>query len=286
MAVTAAQVAGVGEIVVVTPPGPGGRVSPSILVAADLCGVDEVYRVGGAQAIAALAYGTESIGRVDLIVGPGGRYVDAAKRLLYGVVAIDLPAGPTELLVVAGEGSDPRRIAWDLISQAEHGEDAVCGLLTPSPRLAGQVGEVVAALMPGLERRELVEAAFRGQGFIGLCRDVEHAVAVADAFAPEHLELLVGEEWAERVSSAGLVLLGPQTPPSLTDYGLGPNHILPTGGAARAFSPLSALTFLRHHFIVRADPKTLAELKGVLEPLARAEGLINHWRALEVRLDE
>ncbi|MGB9842203.1 MAG: histidinol dehydrogenase, partial [Candidatus Bathyarchaeales archaeon] len=247
MTAVPAKVASVSRIVVCSPPNAKGAVNPLVLVAADICGVTEVYKVGGAQAIAALAYGTETIKPVKKIVGPGNRYVTAAKILVSKDVAVDMPAGPSEVLVIADETADPKLIALDMISQAEHGTDSVAGLITPSEKLAEEVQRWLEKTVAVAERREIIEAALERYGFIIICRDLAEAAELANAFAPEHLEIMTrdSEKIAEKITSAGLILVGAYSPVALSDYASGTNHVLPTGGFGSAFSGLSALDFVR-----------------------------------------
>ena len=242
MTVVPAKVAGVPRIVVCSPSDAKGKVNPLVLVAADICGVDEVYKVGGAQAIAALAYGTKSIKPVRKIVGPGSKYVTAAKVLVSTDVAIDMPAGPSEVLVLADESADARFIAFDMVSQAEHGGDSVAGLITTSEKVALQVQENLATVAASAERGEKVSEALAKYGFIIVCKNMDEAISLVNQFAPEHLEVMTAKpkEIAEKLT-AGLILLGPYSPVALSDYGSGTNHVLPTGGFAQSFSGLIRL---------------------------------------------
>ena len=254
MTAVPAKVAGVPRIVVCSPSDAKGKVNPLVLVAADICGVDEVYKVGGAQAIAALAYGTKTIKPVRKIVGPGSKYVTAAKVLVSTDVAIDMPAGPSEVLVLADESADARFIAFDMVSQAEHGGDSVAGLITTSEKVALQVQENLATVAASAERREKIQEALAKYGFIIVCRNMDEAVGLVNQFAPEHLEVMTAKpkEIAEKLT-AGLILLGPYSPVALSDYGSGTNHVLPTGGFAQSFSGLSVLDFMRRVSIVESS---------------------------------
>jgi len=282
-----AKVAGVPRIVVCSPPDAEGKVNPLVLVASDICGVDEVYRVGGAQAIAALAYGTETIKPVQKIVGPGNRYVTAAKVLVSKDVAIDMPAGPSEVLVLADETADARLIAFDMVSQAEHGGDSVAGLITTSEKIALQVQAYLSKLSASAERREKISESLAKYGFIIVCNSVEEASVLTNQFAPEHLEVMTtkSEKIADKLT-AGLILLGPFSPVALSDYGSGTDHVLPTGGFAKAFSGLSALDFTRRVSIVESSKEGLEKVKEIVNVMAEAENLPNHYRAIEARFQK
>jgi histidinol dehydrogenase len=288
MTAVPAKTAGVPRIVVCSPPNAEGTVNPLILVAADICEVNEVYKVGGAQAIAALAYGTETIKPVKKIVGPGNRHVTAAKILVSKDVAIDMPAGPSEILVLADETANPKLVAADMISQAEHGADSVAGLITTSRKLADEVAVWLDKLAASAERGTIVKKALAEQGFIITCYSVEEMVDLANVFAPEHIEIMTlnPREIAERVTSAGVVLLGTYSPVPLSDYGSGTNHVLPTGGFGHAFSGLSALDFARRVSIVKCSSKGLLKLKNHVKVLTEAENLPNHYKAVEARFKD
>jgi histidinol dehydrogenase len=279
-----AELAGVKRVVVCTPPGKGGRVSDAILAAADMCGVDEVYRVGGAQAVAALAYGTETIGRVSKIVGPGGMYVSAAKKLVSADVPIDFFAGPTEQVVVGDSKTDARLAAWDIMGQAEHGRDSVCGLVTWDRGLAGKVRRIVERTVPTLGRRDHVEGCLRN-GFVALCRDREAAIDLVNSLAPEHLELMVGdaEGMAESIENAGLVLVGPYAPTAASDYVIGTDHVLPTEGMAALRAGLTSLDFVKVGWVVEGTEAGLRSALPALRELANAEGLPNHYLSVRAR---
>lgn len=283
-----AKLAGVKRVVVCTPPSRGsGSVSDAILAAAKLCGVDEVYRVGGAQAIAALAYGTESIPRVSKIVGPGGLYVSAAKKVVSSDVPIDFLAGPTEMVVVGDGKTDARLAAWDLMAQAEHGQDSVCGLVTWDERFARDVRREVERVSPTLERREYVQGCLR-RGFAAVCKDREVAIELVNTIAPEHLELMLedGQEVADSVSNAGLILTGVYAPGAASDYCIGTDHVLPTEGVASLRAGLSALDFVKVNWVVGGTRQGLRALLPSLKELATAEGLPNHYLSAESRLRE
>ena len=285
MTATPAKVAGVPRIVVCSPPNAEGKVNPLVLVAADICGVNEVYKVGGAQAIAALAYGTETIKPVWKIVGPGSKYVTMAKVLVSKDVAIDMPAGPSEVLVLADDSANPQLIALDMISQAEHGADSVAGLITTSEKLATEVQSWVTKIATSASRKEIISEALEKYGFIITCDRIEEAVELANVFAPEHLEVMTKApmEVAEKITSAGLILLGPYSPVALSDYGSGTNHVLPTCGFGHAFSGLSALDFARRVSIVESSKQGLLSVKNRVKVLTEAENLPNHYKAVEAR---
>ncbi|HMK95092.1 MAG TPA: histidinol dehydrogenase [Candidatus Limnocylindrales bacterium] len=284
MTAVPAKVAGVPRIVVCSPPDAEGKVNPLVLVASDVCGVDEVYKVGGAQAIAALAYGTETVTPVKKIVGPGSRYVTAAKALVSKDVAIDMPAGPSEVVVLADETADARLIAFDMVSQAEHGEDSVAGLITTSEKVASKVQDYLSKLAVSAERREKISEALSKYGFIIVCNSLQEAQGLVNQFAPEHLEVMTAkpEKIANKLT-AGLILAGPFSPVALSDYGSGTNHVLPTGGFAQVFSGLSALDFTRRVSIVESSKEGLEKVKETIKIMAEAENLPNHYRAIEAR---
>jgi histidinol dehydrogenase len=284
MNVIPAKVAGVGEVVVVTPPSREG-VSPAVLAAASLAGADRLLMVGGAQAIAALAYGTGMVPQVDIIVGPGNAYVTAAKRLLYGVVMVDLVAGPSEILVLA-DGSTPARfVAADLLSQAEHDELAWPILVTPSSGFAREVEEEVERLLKTLPRQDIIAACLERHGLVIVVKDLDEGMGIVNRIAPEHLELALEDPlaWLGGVENAGAVFLGPYTPEAVGDYIGGPNHVLPTGGTARFFSPLGVENFVKRTNILSFSRQALAEVQEAVVCLARLEGLEAHARAVEVR---
>ncbi|MGQ9557774.1 MAG: histidinol dehydrogenase [Desulfurispora sp.] len=281
-----ARVAGVAEIVMVTPPRPDGSLSPHVLYAARQAGVTEIYRVGGAQAIAALAYGTPTIRRVDKITGPGNIYVTLAKQQVYGVVDIDMLAGPSEVLVVADDSAPAAYVAADLLAQAEHDQLASAVLVTTSRRLAAAVQQELARQLPLLARREIVEQALANQGAIVLVDSLDTALALANELAPEHLELMVEQPlaWLGRVRCAGAVFLGPYSPEPLGDYLAGPNHVLPTGGTARFYSPLGVESFLKRTSVIGYTPEALRQVAGAAITLAAVEGLDAHAASIKIRL--
>jgi len=303
-----AKVAGVKEIALVTPPQKNGKVNPHVLAAAALSGVEEIYRVGGAQAIAALAYGTETIKPVDKIVGPGNLYVTLAKQLVYGQVDIDLLAGPSEVLIIADELAKAPYIAADLLAQAEHDSQAVAILLTPDSRLAGRVLKEIARQIISLPRQEIISQALRENGAIVITRNLKEAFALANCFAPEHLELMVGAvnqtplpfshrssdvrrqekniPWLESVVNAGAVFLGSYSPEAAGDYLAGPSHVLPTGGTARFYSSLNVATFLKKSSVIAYPPEALIQEGPKIIRLALTEGLTAHAQAVKIRMEQ
>ncbi len=280
-----AKVAGVDRLVI-TCPTPGGVVNPLVLLAARLAGVDEVYRIGGAQAIAALAYGTETILPVDKITGPGNAFVAAAKRRVFGKVGIDMIAGPSEILVIADGDNDPDWIALDLLSQAEHDESAQSILVTPDAGFAARVVAAVEARLETLERRVIAGASWRDFGAVIVCRDLAEAAALSNRVAPEHLELCVAdpEALSERITHAGAIFLGAWTPEAIGDYVGGPNHVLPTARSARFSSGLSVMEFLKRTTIAKMTPEALAAIGPAAERLARSESLEAHGLSVTARL--
>jgi histidinol dehydrogenase len=280
-----ARVAGVREVLLATPPAPDGGVSPFILAAAAIAGVDRIFRMGGAQAIAAFAYGTESVPKVDVIAGPGNVYVTLAKREVFGVVGVDAVAGPTEILVVADGKAPARHVAADLASQLEHDPMAWALLVTDSAALADAVEEAFIGLARRLDRADVVRAA---RCCIVLTDSLAEAIDIANRFGPEHLEILVEqpEPLLAQVENAGAVFVGPHAPVSLGDYVIGPNHTLPTAGSARFSSPLGVYTFLKRTSVARTDAVGLGALQEAARTLARMEGLTAHAYAIEVRLSD
>ena len=281
-----ARVAGVERLAICTPT-PGGEANPAVLLAARIAGVREIHRVGGAQAIGALAYGTATIAPVDKITGPGNAYVAEAKRQVFGRVGIDTPAGPSEVLVIADGEQDPDWIAVDLLSQAEHDARAQAILVTPDPTLGQAVAAAVELRLADLARADLAAAAWRDHGAVVVVRDLDEAAAVADRVAAEHLQILTAEPeaLAARISNAGSVFLGPWTPEAVGDYAAGPNHVLPTAGAARFASGLGVLDFMKRTTHVRMTPDALRAVGPAAEVLARSEGLGAHALSLRLRLD-
>ena len=281
-----AKVAGVQRVVMVTPPGPDGRVNSTVLAAAHLAGVDEIYRVGGAQAIAALAYGTESVPRVDVITGPGNLYVTLAKKAVYGRVSIDSLAGPSEVLVIADHSANAEHVAADLLAQAEHDPLAAAILLTTSEELAAAVPAAIEAQLAGHPRAEITRTAINDWGLIVICPNLENAATLSDRFAPEHLELQVErpEPLAEQIQHAGAIFLGAWTPEAVGDYLAGPNHTLPTSGTARFAGALSVETFLRHTSLIQFNRQALEATGSAVATLADSEGLHSHGESVRLRL--
>ena len=281
-----ARVAGVKEIAMVTPPAGDGSVNPYTLAAAAEAGVCEIYKIGGAQAIAALAFGTAVVPRVDKITGPGNIHVTLAKRQVYGVVDIDMLAGPSEILIIADAAADPSFIAADLLSQAEHDEMASSVLLTPCRELAVRVQEEVAGQLALLDRRDIIGRSLERYGAIVITVDLEQAFQLAGRFAPEHLEIMVDEpfHWLSRVKNAGAVFLGPHTPEPAGDYLAGPNHVLPTGGTARFYSPLGVEAFLKKTSLIAYTGAALEKEAEAIVKLAEVEGLSAHANAVKVRM--
>ena len=282
-----AKVAGVNEIVLVTPPDKNGEVNKQILVAAKLCGINKVYKLGGAQAIAALAYGTESIENVSMIVGPGNAFVAEAKRQVYGDVGIDMVAGPSEILIVADEKANPKYIAADLMSQAEHDELASSILVTTSKKLADKVNKEIEVQVKNLSRRNIIESSLINFGKIVICKSIEECIELANLIAPEHLELLIDSpiEYLEQVKNAGSVFLGEYTPEPIGDYFGGTNHVLPTGGTARFSSPLSVDTFVKKSSFLYYSQKAVVRDGEKIIRFANEEGLTAHANSVKVRLD-
>lgn len=287
MTVIPARVAGVKEIVLVSPPSPDKSLNPAVLAAARVAGVTEAYRIGGAQAVAALAYGTETIRRVDKIVGPGNIYVALAKSRVFGDVGIDMIAGPSEVMVVADASADPEWVAADLLAQAEHDPMARAVLLTPSRALIDAVAAAAERQLAALPRREIAEAALRAHGALVLTRSLEEAVEVANLLAPEHLELQVADPDAllAQVRNAGAVFLGRYTPEVVGDYVAGPNHVLPTGGTARFASALGTEDFVKRLSVIQYAPAGLRDAGPHVAELARVEGLDGHGAAAAIRIE-
>lgn len=280
-----ARVAGVGRLVV-TCPTPGGVVNPLVLLAARIAGVDEIYRIGGAQAIAALAYGTATIAAVDKITGPGNAFVAAAKRRVFGKVGIDMIAGPSEILVIADGQTDPDWIALDLLSQAEHDESAQSILITPDAAFAAQVVAAVDRHLQTLQRRAIAGASWRDFGAVILVRDLDEAAQLSNRIAPEHLELCVAEPEAlsEKITHAGAIFMGAWTPEAIGDYVGGPNHVLPTARSARFSSGLSVMDFVKRTTLTKMTPAALAAIGPAAERLAQSESLQAHGLSVTARL--
>lgn len=288
MTVIPAKVAGVEEIVVVSPPDKEGKANPHTLVAASEAGVDEIYKIGGAQAVAALAFGTETINPVDKIVGPGNIYVTLAKKMVYGVVDIDMLAGPSEVLILADQSANPEFAAADLLSQAEHDPLAVSTLVTTDEKLADKTIEAVEEQLQELSRKEIAETAIEDNCTIILVEDLETGLELVNLFAPEHFELIVEEpfKYLGKVKNAGAIFIGDYSSEPLGDYMAGPNHVLPTGGTARYASPLNTDDFLKKSSIIYYQKSELAEVKDDVIRLAELEGLDAHARAIKVRFSD
>ena len=287
MSVVPAKLAGVKRIVVVSPPGRDGKIDPLPIEAARMCGVTEIYKVGGAQAIGALAYGTKSIPKVDKIVGPGGKFVSIAKAIVSEQTSIDMIAGPTELGIMADASSDPELVALDLISQAEHSKDTMCFVITRSKTMAKQIQKSVEKLIPDTERRSIIRESLTKNGFIAVCKNQNEMIELANKIAPEHLELMVknAKNLSKKITGAGLLLIGKNTPSSASDYLLGTNHILPTNGFGRTRGGLSVLDFLKLQTVVESKKSTLKQFSPELKTLTDAEDLPNHYKAVKRRLD-
>ncbi len=288
MNVVPAKVAGVRRMIMVTPPGKDGKISETTLVAAKEAGVDEIYKCGGAQAIAAMAFGTESIPKVDKITGPGNIYVALAKRAVYGHVSIDSIAGPSEILVLADETANPRYVAADLLSQAEHDEMASAILITTSEKLAEDVIREIEGFLPQLSRREIIEASLNGYGHFLVASTLEDAIDAANEIASEHLEILMANpfEVMTKIRNAGAIFLGENSSEPLGDYFAGPNHILPTNGTARFFSPLSVDDFVKKSSIIYYSREALKALHEDIETFAKSEQLTAHANSIHVRFEE
>ena len=282
-----AKVAGVEEIVMVTPPAKDGSINPHTLVAAKETGVNEAYKVGGAQAVAALAYGTESIRVVDKITGPGNIFVTTAKKIVYGQVDIDMLAGPSEILIVADESARADYLAADMLSQAEHDRLAASVLVTNSELLAEKVQAELMLQLERLPRREIAAASLEEQGAVIICKSIQECIEAANTYAPEHLEVVVENpfDWLPRIRNAGAIFLGSYAPEPVGDYFAGPNHVLPTGGTARFYSPLNVATFMKKSSIISYSREALLHNAADIIKLARTEGLEAHARAVEVRVD-
>jgi histidinol dehydrogenase len=281
-----AKVAGVPRLAMVVP-APRGELNPLVLAAAHLAGVDEIFRIGGAQAVAALAYGTESIAPVAKIVGPGNAYVAAAKRLVFGKVGIDMIAGPSEVLIIADGDANPSWIAADLLAQAEHDESAQAILITDSTALADAVDDAIASALAQLPRRQVAAASWRDFGAIIIAGKLDEAVGLTDAIAPEHLEIAAAdaESLARRIRNAGAIFIGAYTPEAIGDYVAGSNHVLPTARSARFSSGLGVLDFMKRTSILKCGPEQLRALGGAAIALGTAEGLDAHARSVAIRLN-
>lgn len=281
-----AKVAGVKRIAVCSPPTKSGTLDPLTLIAADLCDVNEIYKVGGAQSIAAMAYGTETIRLVSKIVGPGGSFVTIAKTLASSRVSIDMLAGPTELIVFADASAHARSIALDIISQAEHSTDTFCGLVTNSKELADNVAEELSSIIDRIDRSDIVKKSLGQKGFIALCRNNNDAVKFINEFAPEHLQVIVkgARNVSKKIESAGLILVGEYSPSAASDYGLGSNHVLPTLAFAKSRASLSCLDFVKIVSLVECSKAGLKKISKTIKLLSEAENLPNHYDAVMERL--
>lgn len=288
MNVIPAKVAGVEEIVMVTPPGKDGKINPNTLVAANEAGVDVIYKVGGAQAIAALAYGTDSIPKVDKIVGPGNIYVALAKKAVYGHVSIDSIAGPSEILVIADETANPRYVAADLLSQAEHDELASAILVTTSETLAKEVSKQVEVFVEELSRTEIMKKSLENYGYILVADTMEEVIDIANEIASEHLEIMTANPYdvMMRVRNAGAIFIGEYSSEPLGDYFAGPNHVLPTNGTAKFFSPLGVDDFIKKSSIIAYSKEALEAIHSDIEQFAEAEKLTTHANSIKVRFEK
>ena len=287
MSVIPAKIAGVKRIIVISPPGRDGKIDPLTIVAAKKCGATEIYKVGGAQAIGALAYGTKSIPKVDKIVGPGGKFVSIAKSLVSEQTAIDMVAGPTELGIIADASSDPELVALDLISQAEHSKDTMCFVITQSKTMAKQIQKSIEKLISGTERSSIIKESISKNGFIAVCKSQNEMIELANKLAPEHMELMAknSKSLSKKITGPGLLLVGKNTPSAASDYLLGTNHILPTNGFGRTRGGLSVLDFLKLQTVVESNKSALRNIIRNLETLTDAEDLPNHYKAVKRRLD-
>ena len=286
MSVVPAKVAGVKRVVVVSPPNSDGKIDPLTIVAANICGADEIYKTGGAQSIAALSYGTKTISKVDKIVGPGGSFVTTAKSLINNQTGIDMLAGPTELGIIADNSTNPKFVALDLISQAEHSSDTFCYLITTSEKLAKSVSNIISELLSKIQRGNIVKSSLKNNGFIAICRTKSDMIKLANSLAPEHLEIMAKnpESLSSKIITPGLILLGNNTPSSASDYVLGSNHILPTNGFGKIRGSLSVLDFIKVSTQVTCSKSSLSKISKYLEVLTNAEGLPNHYEAVRGRL--
>jgi histidinol dehydrogenase len=283
-----AKVASVKRIVALSPPRRDGTIDPLTLVAADICRVDEFYKVGGAQGIAAIAYGTQSIRPVSKIVGPGGMFVTAAKLVASATVSTDMVAGPTELLIYADATADSQLIAVDLISQAEHSTDTICGLVTTSDKLASEVKMQVESIIKNITRLDIAKKSLENNGFVVVCRNESSCIEFVNEFAPEHLEIMCkyADAVAKKIDSAGLVLIGQYAPSSASDYSLGSNHVLPTLGFGKSRASLSVLDFVKIVNKVKVNKSGLAKVDRSIREITSAEGLLNHYEAVKARMNE
>ncbi len=288
MTVIPAKIAGVDRIIACSPPGPDGKIQAAILVAADLAGVDEIYKCGGAQAIAAMAYGTESIAKVEKIVGPGNIFVTAAKKLVYGDVDIEFPAGPSEVLILADESAIPEYIAYDFLSQSEHDPNASCFLVTDSERIANESNELIEKFAKEAKRSEIIAESLEQHGHVILCNTMDEAIDFTNEYAPEHLIISTKDDKAvlDKIKNAGSIFLGKYSPVAAGDYGSGTNHVLPTGGGAKMYSGLSTETFIKKPTVQTLTKEGIKELSKTVLPIAEYEGFYAHADSIKVRLDK
>ena len=288
MTVIPAKIAGVDRIIACSPPGPDGKIQAAILVAADLAGVDEIYKCGGAQAIAAMAYGTESIAKVEKIVGPGNIFVTAAKKLVYGDVDIEFPAGPSEVLILADESAIPEYIAYDFLSQSEHDPNASCFLVTDSERIANESNELIEKFANEAKRSEIIAESLAQHGHVILCSTMDEAIDFTNEYAPEHLIISTKDDKAvlDKIKNAGSIFLGKYSPVAAGDYGSGTNHVLPTGGGAKMYSGLSTETFIKKPTVQTLTKDGIKELSKTVLPIAEYEGFYAHADSIKVRLDK
>ena len=287
MSVAPAKVAGVKKIICVTPPNKNGMIDPLTLVAGDICGIDEFYKTGGAQAIAALAYGTESIPKVDKIVGPGGSFVTLAKSFVSETVSIDMIAGPTELAIIADLTANPDLVASDLISQAEHSPETICCLITISTNLKDLVIKSLEQKISTIKRSKIVSESLKKNGFVAICKNVGDVIEFANKLAPEHLEIITKnpENVAKKITAAGLILIGKNTPSSASDYLFGSNHIIPTNGFGRSRGSLGVLDYMKIRNKIESTKAALEKISDSMRALTYAEGLPNHYEAVRSRLN-
>lgn len=285
MSVVPAKVAGVEEIYIATPPDRENRISPYILFCAKILGITEIFKVGGAQAIAGMAFGTETIPKVDIVAGAGNKYVQSAKKILFGSVGVDTIAGPSEIVIIADDHANPEFLAWDLLSQAEHGEDSIAILITPSFNLAENVKRHVKEIIGNLSKLDTVKKTLKKNGGIILVKDMEEAFSLSNEIAPEHLSLQIKEpeKWLNLIKNAGAVFTGDYSPVAIGDYWAGPSHILPTGGTSRFLSLLSVRTFLKEISIISFDKEEFFKARNNVIALAEKEGLFAHAESIRVR---
>ena len=287
MSVIPAKVAGVKRIVVVSPPNSEGKIDPLTIVAAKMCGADEIYKTGGVQSIAALSYGTKTIDKVDKIVGPGGAFVTTAKFLVSDHTGIDMLAGPTELGIIADDSVNPKFVALDLISQAEHSNDTFCYLITTSAKLAKSVNTLVSELIPKIQRSNFVKPSLTKNGFIAICKTKNDVIKLTNTLAPEHLQIMTKNpsSFSSKITTPGLILIGSNAPSSASDYILGSNHILPTNGFGKTRGSLSVLDFVKVSTEVNCSKQALTKISKYLDILTQDEGLPNHYGAVRGRLE-